>query len=139
MHLFHPVKGIRKYASAEEILVDFVEIRLDAYKRRKAHMVKTMTAECELLRNKARFIKMVVEDEIIIFKRKKAQIESDLVKHKFLKVDDSYDYLMNVKTYQYTEESIDKMLSEVRETETRLAQIQKTTVVDMWKTDIIKC
>jgi DNA topoisomerase II len=139
MHLFHPTKGIRKYASAEEILVDFVEIRLDAYKRRKAHMVKTMTAECELLRNKARFIKMVVEDEIIIFKRKRAEIEGDLVKHKFIKVDGSFDYLMNIKTYQYTEESIIKMLSGVTDTETKLAQIQKTTVVDMWKTDILKC
>ena len=82
---------------------------------------------------------MVVEDELVIFKRKRAQIESDLVAHSFIKVEDSFNYLMNVKTYQYTEESIDKMLTEVDDTEVRLAQIQRTTVVDMWKTDILKC
>jgi DNA topoisomerase II len=39
MHLFHPTRGIHKYANAEEILRDFVELRLEHYKKRKAHLV----------------------------------------------------------------------------------------------------
>src|SRR6056300_858430 len=42
MHLFHPTKGIHKYTSPEEILEDFVELRLDHYKKRKAHLIDVL-------------------------------------------------------------------------------------------------
>ena len=139
MHLFHPTKGIHKYESPEAILVDFIEIRLDLYKKRKAHMIKSMTAEMELLTNKSRFIQMVVDDKIIIFKRKKADLESELETKKFMKVDGAYNYLLDIKTYQYTIEAITKMKGEVDTIKTNLEALSKLTIVDMWKDDILKC
>src|SRR6056300_1170233 len=41
MHLFHPEKGIHKYTSPEEILLDFVSIRTKKYKKRKTHLIST--------------------------------------------------------------------------------------------------
>ena len=40
MHLFHPTRGIHKYRSPEEILKDFVELRSEHYKKRKAHLIR---------------------------------------------------------------------------------------------------
>lgn len=139
MHLFHPTKGIRKYASPEDILVDFIEIRVDFYKKRKAHLLKTMEHDMQVISNKSRFIQMVVDDEITIFRQKKAAIESNLVKHKFDKMDESYDYLLNIKTYQYTEEAIAKLDAEVEDIKKRLDSTRNTNVVTMWKSDILKC
>ena len=136
MHLFHPKKGIKKYPSPESILIDFVDIRLETYKKRKTHMVKSITEECKLLSDKARFIQMVVDDQLVVFRRKRAEIEGDLKKHGFT---EPYDHLMNIKTYQYTEEAIEKMLEEEKILKTHLAELKKTTVVDMWKSDVIKC
>lgn len=139
MHLFHPTKGIHKYDSPEAILVDFIEIRLATYKQRKAHMIKSMTDEVQFLDNKARFIQMVVNDEIIIFKRKRADLESELTVKNFTKVNDSYNYLLDIKTYQYTEEAIAKMMGDIETIKTNLATLSKTSITDMWKSDIIKC
>ena len=139
MHLFHPTKGIHKYDSPEAILVDFIEIRLATYKQRKAHMIKSMTDEVQFLDNKARFIQMVVNDEIVIFKRKKADLEAELSVKNFTKVNDSYNYLLDIKTYQYTEEAIAKMMGDIENIKTNLATLSKTSITDMWKSDIIKC
>ena len=139
MHLFHPTKGIHKYESPEAILADFVEIRLDVYKKRKAHMIKSMTADVDLLTNKARFVQMVVDDQIVIFRRKKADLEKDLEAKKFAKVDGAYNYLLDIKTYQYTIEAITKMNNDTVAIQNKLKTLTKTTIVDMWKDDILKC
>ena len=136
MHLFHPKDGIKKYKSAEDILVDFVAIRLDTYKKRKAHMVQSMTEECKLLSDKARFIQMVVDGTLVVFRRKKQEIETDLKTHGFA---EPYDHLMNIKTYQYTEEAIEKMITEEATLKAKLVELKKLTTVDMWKLDVIKC
>jgi DNA gyrase/topoisomerase IV subunit A len=48
MYLITPT-GIKKYASPEEILCDYLEIRTRVYAKRKVHMLKRMAAECETL------------------------------------------------------------------------------------------
>jgi len=136
MHLFHPVKGIRKYTSAEEILVDFLEIRIDYYKKRKEYLVKTLTEDLSVLQNKARFIQMVIDGSLTIFKRTRSDIERDL---KSLKFDGpSYDYLFNIKTYQYTIEQINKLNTEVKVSQETLEVVQSTTTLKMWKSDLLK-
>ena len=136
MHLFHPTKGIRKYASAEEILVDFLEIRIEYYKKRKEYLVKTLTEDLSVLQNKARFIQMVIDGSLTIFKRTRSDIETDL---KSLKFDGpSYDYLFNIKTYQYTSEHVEKLNSEVKVAKETLETVQSTTTLKMWKSDLLK-
>lgn len=137
MHLFHPQTGIKKYLTPEEILMDFVEIRLDLYKKRKVHMIESLTHEVERITNKATFIQMVVDDELIIFKKKKSVLEKELEKL-FPKIEDSYDYLLNIKTYQYTEEAINEMKKEVNSKKSELDKLKKTTILNMWQSDILK-
>jgi len=137
MHLFHPTQGIKKYGSPEGILTDFLEIRLDYYKKRKKHLIKTLEHQTVVASNKAKFVKMVVQGDLIVFKRKRADLEKELAGI-FPKIDESFDYLLNIKTYQYTEEAIEKLNKEASDAETELVELKKVGVVDMWKTDIIK-
>lgn len=135
MHLFHPKVGIKKYQTAEEILVDFVEIRMDFYKKRKAHLIQELTKKSEILDSKAKFVQLVVDGDFIIFKRKRDAIEKDLAR-KFPKVDNSYDYLMNIKTYQYSLESIQELKAAAEKNRTELEFIKSQSAVDMWKKDV---
>ena len=123
--------------SSEEILLDFVEIRLDLYKKRKVHLIETLTQEVERISNKAKFIQMVVDDELVIFKKKKAVLEKELEKL-FPKIDESFDYLLNIKTYQYTEDAIEEMKKEVGTKTVELEKLKKTTILSMWQSDILK-
>lgn len=139
MHLFHPTKGIKKYGSSEDILVDFVEIRLEYYRKRKAHMLKTMAERQVLLNNKNRFITDVIEGNIVVFRRPKMELENELKTKKFVPIDGTYDYLLNIKTYQYTMEAVNSLVEEVEKLRVDTDALKVTTVVDMWKSDILKC
>jgi len=136
MHLLHPTQGIKKYNSAEEILVDFVEIRLKYYALRKKYLVKVLNDRTTLLTNKARFVREVVDEEIIIFRQKKSVLEQVLTDREYMKVDGSFDYLLNIMTHQYTEEAIEKLETEVQTVTSKLNEIKKTTHVMFWKKDI---
>jgi len=137
MHLFHPVTGIKKYASAEEILVDFVEVRVEYYKKRKSHLIDLLKKQLVILENKVKFVQLVINGDFIIFKRKKTSIEEEMGR-KFAKVDGSYEYLLNIKTWQYSEEAVKDLNKELDKAKDELTKLSSTTVLDMWKTDIIK-
>ena len=81
---------------------------------------------------------MVISGDLVIFKRTRDSIEKDLLK-KFLKgTDGTFDHLMNIKTYQYTNEAVDELNTDLKKTKNELETLNKTTVLDMWKTDILK-
>ena len=134
MHLFHPTKGIWKYASAEDILVDFTAIRIEYYNKRKKALILALMEKETLLRNKARFVKLVTEEELIIFKRKKVDIEKDLTKLEF--GEGPFDYLLDIKTYQYTEEAMKQLNDTAEQTSKQLIELKGINVLDMWKNDI---
>jgi len=131
MHLFHPLSGIKKYLSAEEILVDFIEIRVKYYNMRKQNMIEELTKKAQVLSNKAKFVRQVVDGDLIIFKRKKSSLEDELVR-KF----GAFDYLLDIKTYQYTEEAILKLTKESVQATEELETLRDTQILNMWKVDI---
>merc|ERR1719265_836810 len=83
MVLFDADGKIAKYATALDILRDFVNLRLKVYEARKKYLVDKITREKEILSNKARFILMVVKGELELRKRKKADLLKELRDRKF--------------------------------------------------------
>ena len=128
--------GIKKYASAEEIVVDFFEHRLSHYKKRKANMLKEYKYQAEIASNKARFVRKVVDDEIKIFKRKKVDVERDLQTMEFKQVQETWEYLLNIKTVQYTEEAIARLRDEEALKNSQYKELKETKILDMWENDL---
>ena len=135
MHLFHPTKGIHKYESPEEILKDFVELRLDHYKKRKAHLIDVLEKRAEMCDHKSKFVSMVIEGRLVVFKRKKQDLEEEM-STMFPKIDGNLDYLLNTKTVEYTEERVKALMDEAKQAKEDLEKMMKTSHVTMWKTDI---
>lgn len=135
MHLFHPTKGIRRYGSPEEILQDFVELRLEHYKKRKAHLIKVLEARATMCDHKSKFVSMVIEEELIVFKRKKVELEKEMSSI-FPKIDGNMDYLLNTKTVEYTQERVEALMKEASQAKRELEAMLKTSHIDMWKMDI---
>src|SRR6056300_1721909 len=136
MHLFHPESGIKKFATPEDILIDFMKIRLKFYKMRKDHLVKTMARECRVLECKSIFMKMVLKREIEVLGRKKALVIQDLQAHKFPTIEDSYDYLLKITLNQCTEEAVVSLLQSSEQMKKDLYVLENTEPVDMWKSDL---
>lgn len=83
MVCFDHEQKIRRYNSVDEILVEFYELRLDYYVRRKEYLLSQLKRDLEVLDNKVRFILAVINEEIKIKKRKKKEIIVDLFKQGF--------------------------------------------------------
>lgn len=83
MVLFDSKSKIKKYATELDILEEFYHIRLQFYQLRKDYLLSRIVREVAILNNKLRFIIDVNEDRIIISKRNKKAIVSQLIQLKY--------------------------------------------------------
>ena len=136
MHLFHPTKGIHKYESPELILKDFIELRRHYYVKRKEHLIKVLEAKTKMCGYKSHFVTMVIDGSLIVFNRKKQELENQLSTLNFPRIGGTYDYLLNIRTVQYTEESVRELLKESKQAKTELTSMMTTSPMSMWENDI---
>ncbi|KAJ3708774.1 hypothetical protein LUZ61_012479 [Rhynchospora tenuis] len=84
MHLFDSKGVIKKYDTPEQIFEDFFHIRLDFYAKRKRALLDNLDLDLLKLDNKVRFILGVVEGEIIVTNRKRADLLFELKQKGFI-------------------------------------------------------
>ena len=136
MHLFDGKGNIKKYTSPLEIIRDFAEVKLVYYTKRKEYLIDKHTKQMTLLKNKVKFVSLITKEELVIFKKRKEVINSELQFLKFDKLDDSYDYLLNMKIYSLTEEQIVSLEKEYNQIKSVLKDIKETSIHDMWEADL---
>jgi DNA topoisomerase-2 len=129
-------KGIKKYDTPEEILMDYVEMRILFYKLRKKHLVADLTQRTSILEAKARFVDMVCDESIKVFRKSMTELTAQIVANKFPKLDNKYDYLLSIKTYQYTTEHSAKMKGDAAKTRAELEELKGKTVVQLWQNNL---
>ncbi|KAH7527866.1 hypothetical protein FEM48_Zijuj05G0012000 [Ziziphus jujuba var. spinosa] len=78
MHLFDAKGVIKKYDTPEQILEEFFHLRLEFYEKRKQVLLDNLEMELLKLENKVRFILGVVNGEIIVSNRKRADLFLEL-------------------------------------------------------------
>jgi DNA topoisomerase-2 len=122
---------VKKYASPEEILVDYLEMRMALYKSRKIHLVKELKHQVTENTLRARFITEVAHGRLEIFRRTRADIEADMTRLGF-----PHELLVSVRTYQYTAEEITKALTLVKNLQSELSGLEAMTVSNLWKQDL---
>ncbi len=135
MYLIGPNGAVKKYASPEEILVDYLEIRLGLYKKRKAWLLSEFENEIGWLSEKARFIRDVaVSPKMHVFNVPLEQIQLQLRREKY---DETiWSKLLDIKTYQYTKEEVDKLQALVAKRKAERDALKALSVVQMWKNNL---
>jgi DNA topoisomerase-2 len=135
MHLIGPNGAVKKYNSPEEIIVDYLEVRIGTYKKRKAWQLKQLEAEVNWLSEKARFIRDVaVTPRLHVFNVPLEQIHTQLRREKY---DETlWSKLMDIKTYQYTKEEVAKLEALCTAKRQEHAHLKALTVVQMWKNNL---
>ncbi|GAU18535.1 hypothetical protein TSUD_325240 [Trifolium subterraneum] len=78
MHLFDAEGKIKKFDTPEQILEEFYPLRMEYYERRKKYILANLERLLLILDNKVRFILGVVNGEIIVSNRKKAELLIEL-------------------------------------------------------------
>jgi DNA topoisomerase-2 len=72
--LFDTRNRLRRYSGPEEIMHEFFGLRLAYYERRKDYLLSRLARDLQVLDNKQRFIREVIEETVVIRKAKKAQL-----------------------------------------------------------------
>ncbi|TGJ78549.1 hypothetical protein E0Z10_g10214 [Xylaria hypoxylon] len=80
---FDTTGRIRKYEKVEDIMEEFFAYRLDMYTKRKAHWLGVYHSDYRKLKNQARFIKEIMDQELVVSRKKKTVIVEELRDRKY--------------------------------------------------------
>jgi hypothetical protein len=101
-------------------------------------LIDQLNRDIEVLLSRILFINNIIDGLIVINKQTKKQIENQLDKFdKILRIEGSYEYLLNMKIYNLTKESILKYENNLKIKKQELIGIKKTSPAQMWVNDLI--
>merc|ERR1719181_2168059 len=139
--IFDSQGRIQKYKNTLEIMEEFAEMRLKYYGHRKKYLIDKLTLERDLLSNRARFIKMIIEKKLHINNRKKMDVVKDLTRFKFQKFGDAkpprtgFEYLLIMQIASLTKERKEELERMAKEKAQQLELVKRTSERQMWTTD----
>lgn len=135
MICFDPNHKIKKYETPEEIIKEFYYVRLTFYLKRKEKLLEILKERMLKNENKVRFIKAVVSDQLIINKKKRKDIISELEKENYEPFD-NYNYLLSMELYSLTFERIEKLNEEYEQSRKEYESLLRKTPKDLWNEDL---
>ena len=128
IQLFDDAIGIFEYYFNEKI---------KSLQLRKDYRLNKLEEDIKFDYSRYIFIKSIVEEKLIINKRKKSDIEIDLDKiEQIVRRDDSFDYLLNMNIVSLTEERMQKLLDDIKTKKEAFDNLKSTTVNDIWLSEI---
>ena len=161
--LYDAANNLTRYDTVLDILTDFYNNRLQKYKDRKELYTKILINDINILKEKMRFIKDVINNVIIINKRKKDDIIKDLIKHGYKKmssdinaIDDdidtneiedntrlkvnykSYKYIFELGLFSVSKEKLDDLQKQIDDKQNEYNKYVKTPAQDLWKEELIE-
>lgn len=134
MHLFDANDKLKKYANVEDIIDDYYVTRLELYKKRKAYLQQQLEQELLVLTNKAQYIRDTLDNKIDLRNKTKDQVQQ--IMSKFVKVDNSHNYLTKMPMDSVTEENVAKIFKDKATKEEELIILTKTTENQMWNREL---
>lgn len=120
----------------EDIVKYFVDFRLIFYQKRKDFLIDKLTKELRVLAFKAKFIKSIIDKKLVVNNVKKEIIVKWLDENKFEKIDDSYNYLLNMPIYSLTNERYMELMKNAKDKKEELDLIKKKEPKEMYLTDL---
>lgn len=125
-------KLIHKFETIGEVLEYFYEQRIHYYGERKKHLLKQFRDKIDLLEEKIRFIKLVLEQPEIIFRQSKKTITKILESKQFVHI----DTLIQLPIYHWSLEKIEELEAECAKTKLKHDQLEIQTETNMYTQDL---
>ncbi|KAL8775572.1 MAG: hypothetical protein Q9209_000068 [Squamulea sp. 1 TL-2023] len=162
---FDPEGRITKYANVEDILKEFYGVRIKFYERRKAQLLSEKTQDLEKYTNQMRFIQMIIDGQLVIAKKKKADLVMELKAKNFKPIGKaidatkqgdlapiadnedeneedvktgagSYDYLLGMPLWSLTKERVENLKKQIGDRELEIDDLLRKSKEDLWKADL---
>lgn len=136
MNLFDSSLTICKYNTPEEILIEYYDIRVEGYQKRKDLLVKVLKQDINVLENKIRFIQEYLNGKLKIAREKEENVVKQLETNDYQKVNDSFDYLLGMAIRTLTETKIIGMETECKNKKNQLEDLLSKSKYCLWMDDL---
>ncbi|KAL1837108.1 hypothetical protein VTJ49DRAFT_4288 [Mycothermus thermophilus] len=152
---------IQKYDNVEQIMEEFYHYRLQFYAKRKEYWLGVYHADFRKLQNQYRFITEIIEEKLVVSKKKKAVLVQELRERKyepFPPKDDKkepgadgedeteedeaaggardYDYLLSMAIWSLTKERLDKLKAQIAAKKAEYDELNAMSEKDLWVKDL---
>jgi DNA topoisomerase-2 len=134
MHAFNHECIIKKYSSPNDILEEFVGVRLDLYSKRRNLILETLRNKLPYHENVVRFIKQQCQPTPVPDLRRKTPEECDtlLETQKFDKIQEKFDYLLDLPIKSLTLKHALKHEKDLEILKKSIADMEAQTPRGMW-------
>jgi DNA gyrase/topoisomerase IV subunit B len=164
MVLFNSQSEIKHYKNGvEEILTEFFTFRLERYHARKTAQLATLARELKWLNNRARFVSMIVKEQLVIRNIPKNSVIQLLVQHKFdakglevekeedveeveadkeeendekKNLEKGYAYLMAMPLWNLTLEKVESLKKQAADKQQEMTILEQTSVHNIWRKEL---
>ena len=138
MHAFNSKGVITKYTTLNDILVEFVGVRLALYETRRQHQIKTLNESLPYHSNVVRFIRDQISDKPTVVLKKKSLAECDAILKgaKYAALEGGYEYIMRLPVSAFTAEKIAKHEKDMADLTAEIARLSAIRAVDLWMHDL---
>ena len=127
---------IKKYSNINDILDEYIELRMSYYDKRKEYLLGQLQKEIDVLSIKIRFINEFIEGKIIINNKSKSNIIEQLEKGEYPMENESYDYLLKMPIYNLTKDKIDEFNANLENKQSEHKNLLAKDNKELWLDDI---
>lgn len=132
MYLYKTDLSLHKFESVNEILNYYYGIRLDIYVQRKAHLLKQLRKDTDIVQEQIQFIRYVMEQPMRVFQRSKTEIRKDLLGQGYREV----DALLNMPIFWWTDEKLTELTQTIKRLQASMDNLQSRTAEQLWNADL---
>jgi DNA topoisomerase-2 len=137
MNLFNQEETLTHYNEIYEICDDFIKVRLEYYNLRKKYLIKLLENECELLKNKHAYISELLKGTIDLRKKSTIDINGILEQKKYMKIENTYNYLIKMTMDSVCEENVEHLQKEYKLKMNELDETIQLSIQNMWLNELI--
>ena len=118
---------------------DYYKVRFEYYEKRKSLQLEKLKETIIKDVSKYTFIKAVIDEEVNLKNKSYEQIEKQLLKIKnIVKINDSFDYLLNMSFASITKEHYLKLKEQLSQMKVKLNELKSIKAQDLWQSDLNK-
>ena len=139
MVLFGKDHKLQKFHSIADIFECFCEERYAFYEKRKRHLITSLERALQMLENKSKFLNIILSRKLRMEDVQEDDVRLRLQRDHHIRpldANDDFGYLLNMPIRNMTKTKLAELESNILSTQRELEMLRKTTVGQLWKSDL---
>ena len=137
------ISVIKKYTNVNEIIDDFYDSRLIAYKKRKERQLQVLEHEMNVLKFKVQFILHKLDNVIVIENKEYTDVinmleslQYPMLGTTFDDTNKTYNYITDMKLFALTKNKKEQLEKELQNKINEFETLQKKTIEEIWLSEL---